>query len=52
MVVRKTFLERMVIWMFVNRDDGGKGNQGWVAVLLAVLTCGDRPESLISLRIT
>jgi len=29
--------------MFVNRDDGGKGNEGWVAVLFAVhaVTCGD-----------
>ena len=35
-VARKTFLEPLEVWMFVNRDDGGKANEGWVAVLLAV----------------
>jgi len=51
-VVRKASLEPLEIWMFVNRDDGGKGNEGWVAVLFAVhaVTCGDRLESFI--RIT
>ena len=34
--------------MFVNRDDKGKrkGRLGWVAVLHAVSTCGDRRASL------
>jgi len=46
-VVRKTLLEALEIWMFVRRDDGSKGNEGWVAVLLAVhaVTCGDRLEN-------
>ena len=38
-------------WMFVNRDDKGK-RKGWVVVLHAVSTCGDRLKSLTSFIIS